>query len=193
MQSSEAVSWGIMHVAHWLTIPTTRARELLENVQFSIMPMMNLDGVFVGHSVTNAVGEVPKFGINNLVEGRGAPRETEALWNYLLGVRPDAGIEVHAHFTRDDFTRSVVMHDKASMPEHLQAKAAIIERAIFENFHAPPLDNRKVLIDPRRPEENVYGDQHVRSNRRAPSGHPCKRCRTASKHSAQTYGRWWRR
>jgi len=161
MQSSEVVSWGIMHVAHWLTIPTTRARQLLEKIQFAIMPMMNPDGVYVGHSVTNAVGEVPKFGINNLVEGKEAPRETEALWNYLLEMKPDAGIEVHAHFTRDDFTRSVVMHDKASMPEHLQAKAGIIEQAIFENFHAPPLDNRKVLIDPRLPEHDVYGDRHV--------------------------------
>ncbi len=161
MQSCEPVSWGIMHVAHWLTIPTARAQRLLENVQFCLMPMLNPDGVYAGHSVTNAVGEVPKFGINNLVEGKGASRETEALWNYLLDTRPDASIEVHAHFTREGFTRSIGMHDKDSMPEQLRAKGAFVEEAIAENYHVQPLENRRVLIDPRQPELNVYGDRYV--------------------------------
>ena len=161
MQSCEPVSWGIMHVAHWLTIPTARAQRLLENVQFCLMPMLNPDGVYAGHSVTNAVGEVPKFGINNLVEGKGASRETEALWNYLLDTRPDASIEVHAHFTREGFTRSIGMHDKDSMPQHLRAKGTVVEAAIEENYHVQPLENRRVLIDPRQPELNVYGDRYV--------------------------------
>ena len=161
MQSCEPVSWGVMHVAHWLTIPTARTQRLLDRVQFCLLPMMNPDGVVEGRSVTNAVGEVPKFGINDLVEGGTGPRETEALWKYMMEVRPDIQIEVHAHFTRDDFMRSVGMHFKESMPESLQAKAGIIEAAIFENYHAEPLKNRKVLIDPRQPEHNVYGDRHV--------------------------------
>jgi hypothetical protein len=115
-----------------------------------------------GRSVTNSVGEVPKFGINDLVEGtRPAPLETEATWNYLLQLKPDAAIEVHAHYTREGFTRSIGMHDRASMPQHMQEKAAVIEEAIRANYHSEPLHNRKVLIDPRRPEHNVYGDKHV--------------------------------
>ena len=161
MQSSEPVSWGIMHVAHWLTIPTTRARSLLDQIQFFLMPMLNPDGVFEGRSVTNAVGEVPKFGINRLVEGKEAPRETEALWTFLIENRPHALTEVHAHYTPVDFTRSVGMHDKDSMPDELKGRGAVIEQAIFENFHAPPLANRKVLVDPRRPEHNVYGDKYI--------------------------------
>lgn len=161
MQSCEPVSWGILHVAHWLTIPTARAQHLLDNIQFCLMPITNPDGLAVGHSVTNAVGEVPKFGINNLVEGREAPKETEALWNYLIDKKPDASIEVHAHFTRPDFTRSIGMHAKASLPPHLQNKAHCIEQAIHNNYHVPPLQNRKVLIDPRQPEHDVYGDRHV--------------------------------
>ncbi|MCE2436170.1 MAG: hypothetical protein J4F29_25135, partial [Candidatus Latescibacteria bacterium] len=60
-----------------------------------------------------------------------------------------------------DFTRSIGMHDKASMPRHLQKKAEILEQAIFANYHTEPLKNRKVLIDPRQPEHNVYGDKHI--------------------------------
>jgi len=161
MQSCEPVSWGILHVAHWLTIPTARTQRLRDNIQFCLMPVTNPDGLAVGHSVTNAVGQVPKFGINNLVEGKEAPKETEALWNYLTDQKPDASIEVHAHFTRPDFTRSIGMHDKASMPKHLQPKAAIIEQAIHNNYHVEPLKNRKVLIDPRQAEHDVYGDRHV--------------------------------
>ena len=47
------------------------------------------------------------------------------------------------------------------MPHHLRAKAEILEQAIFENYHIEPLKNRKVLIDPRQPEHNVYGDKHI--------------------------------
>ena len=104
---------------------------------------------------------MPKFGINNLVEGREAPNETETLWNYLVDTKPDVSIGVHAHYTREGFTRSIGMHDKASMPARLQKKAEMIEQAIFRNYHAAPLDNRKVLIDPRKPEHDVYGDRHV--------------------------------
>lgn len=162
MQSCEPVSWGVMHLAHWLTISTTRARRLLDRVQFALMPVTNPDGIAEGRSVTNSVGEVPKFGINDLVEGtRPAPLETEALWNYLVEFKPDASLEVHAHFTREGFTRSIGMHDKASMPEHMRAKGAVIEDAIYTNYHAEPLGNRKVLIDPREPEHNVYGDRYV--------------------------------
>ncbi len=162
MQSCEPVSWGLMHVAHALTIPTTRARTLLDKVQFLLLPMTNPDGVAGGRSVTNAEGEVPKFGINDLVEGtRAAPLETRALWDYLLEQKPDASLEVHAHFTPKSFTRSIGMHDKASMPEHMREKAGVIEKAIFENYHAEPLDNRRVMIDPREPEHNVYGDRYV--------------------------------
>lgn len=162
MQSCEPVSWGVMHLAHWLTISTTRARRLLDRVQFALMPVTNPDGIAEGRSVTNSVGEVPKFGINDLVEGtRPAPLETEALWNYLVEFKPDASLEVHAHFTREGFTRSIGMHDKDSMPEHMRAKGAVIEDAIYTNYHAEPLGNRKVLIDPREPEHNVYGDRYV--------------------------------
>jgi hypothetical protein len=161
MQSCEPVSWGIMHVAQWLTIPTARVHRLLEHIQFCLLPMTNPDGVYLGRSVTNARGEVPKFGINSLVEGGQAPKETAVHWNYLLALKPDASIEVHAHFTQEGFTRSIGMHDKASMPKPMQAKAAILENAIDANYHVAPLDNRKVLIDPRLPEHNVYGDRYV--------------------------------
>lgn len=161
MQSCEPVSWGILHVAHWLTLPTARTQYLRDHIQFCIMPITNPDGLAVGHSVTNAVGQVPKFGINNLVEGLEAPKETETLWNYITTLKPDASIEVHAHFTRPDFTRSIGMHDKDSMPAHLQAKAACIEQALHNNYHVEPLQNRKVLIDPRQPEHDVYGDRHI--------------------------------
>ena len=161
MQSSEPVSWGCMHVAQWLTIPTMRTRRLLDQIQFFVMPMLNPDGVYEGRSVTNSVGEVPKFGINHLVEGKGAPRETEALFNFLVAKSPHVLTEIHAHFTPADFTRSIGMHDKDSMPEELKARGAVIEQAIFDNYHAPPLENRKVLIDPRQPEHNVYDDRYV--------------------------------
>lgn len=161
MQSCEPVSWGILHLAHYLTLPTARAQNLRNHIQFCLMPITNPDGLYEGRSVTNAQGEVPKFGINHLVEGKSAPRETQALWRYLLDKKPDVSIEVHAHFTRDGFTRSIGMHDKAAMPAHMQAKADRIEQALFTNYHADPLDNRKVLIDPRTPEHNVYGDRYV--------------------------------
>jgi hypothetical protein len=109
-----------MNVAHWLTIPTARTRRLLEQIQFCLMPMTNPNGVYIGHCVTNAVGQVPKFGVNNLVEGCEAPKETEALWNYLVDMKPDVGINIHMHFTPEHFTRSIGMHDKASMPVALQ-------------------------------------------------------------------------
>ena len=83
MQSCEPVSYGILHVAHSLTIPTARTQRLLDHIQFCLMPITNPDGVCEGRSVTNAMGEVPKFGINHLVEGKSAPRETAALWQYL--------------------------------------------------------------------------------------------------------------
>ena len=161
MQSCEPVSWGLLHTAQWLTIPTMRVRRLLDRVQFCLLPMTNPDGVAEGRSVTNSVGEVPKFGINHLVEGLGAAKETKAVWDYVVGLRPDVTLEVHAHFTREGFTRSVGMHDRSSMPEGLRGKAGAVEGAIFGNYHAEPLDNRKVLIDPRKPEHNVYGDRHV--------------------------------
>jgi hypothetical protein len=161
MQSSEPVSWGILHVAHWLTLPTARAQHLRDHIQFCLMPVTNPDGLAMGRSVTNGEGQVPKFRINNLVEGLEAPRETEALWRYLLEQKPDASIEVHAHFTRPDFTRSIGMHDKASMPDSMHEKAALIERALDANYHVAPLKNRKVLIDPRQPEHDVYGDRHI--------------------------------
>ena len=116
----------------------------------------------IGTAMAGARGKVPKFGINDLVEGtRPAPLETQATWNHLLQLKPDAVIEVHAHYTREDFTRSIGMHDKASMPQHMQEKAAAIEEALEANYHSEPLDNRKVLIDPRESQHNVYGDQHV--------------------------------
>ncbi|MDP6775932.1 MAG: M14 family zinc carboxypeptidase [Candidatus Latescibacteria bacterium] len=161
MQSCEPVSWGILHTAHWLTTPTMRVRRLLDQVQFCLLPMTNPDGVAQGRSVTNSEGEVPKFGINHLVEGKRAAKETVAVWDYLVELRPDVDLEVHAHFTREEFTRSVGMHDLSSMPEEMRGKAGAIEEAIFGNYHAEPLDNRKVLIDPRRPEHNVYGGRHI--------------------------------
>ena len=161
MQSCEPVSWGIMHVAHWLTLPTARVQHLLDHIQFCLLPITNPDGVSLGRSVTNANGEVPKFGINSLVEGGKAPQETTVHWNYLVDLKADASIEVHAHFTHPDFTRSIGMHDKASMPVSMQAKAAALERAIEANYHSAPLTNRKVLIDPRLAEHNVYGDRYV--------------------------------
>ena len=42
-----------------------------------------------------------------------------------------------------------------------RTKAAAIEAALDRNYHTESLDNRKVLIDPRQPEHNVYGDRHV--------------------------------
>ena len=54
MQSCEPVSWGILHVAHGLTIPTARTLRLLDHVQFCLMPITNPDGVCEGRSVTNA-------------------------------------------------------------------------------------------------------------------------------------------
>jgi len=107
------------------------------------------------------MGEVPKFGINHLAEGKAAARETEVLWRYLLDRRPDASIEVHAHFTRPDFRRSIGMHDPASMPPDLREKAKVLEAAVLGNYHSGRLENRRVLIDPRKPEHNVYGDRYV--------------------------------
>ena len=161
MQSSEPVSWGILHVAHSLTIPTARARQLLDRCQFSLAPITNPDGAHLGRSVTNSLGEVPKFGINRLVAGEGAARETEALWHHLLSFKPDVEIEVHAHFTRDGFTRSIGMHDQRALPEPLRGKAGVLERCLYDNYHAGSLENRKVLIDPGVAELAVYGDQHV--------------------------------
>ena len=47
------------------------------------------------------------------------------------------------------------------MPDSMHEKAALIERALDANYHVAPLKNRKVLIDPRQPEHDVYGDRHI--------------------------------
>ena len=161
MQSAEPVSCGILHVAHSLTIPTARNFKLLDRVQFNLLPITNPDGAFLGRSVTNSRGEVPKFGINRLVDDQNAESETEALWNHMIALRPDVAIEVHAHFTRADFTRSIGMHDKRAIRDSLHHKASVLERHLLENYVSKPLKNRMVLVDPEIPELAVYGDKHI--------------------------------
>ena len=182
MQSCEPVHHGLFHVAHWLSIPTARTRFLLERVQFWLLPVTNPDGLALGYSVTNSVLEVPKFGINDLVakesglpDARPAPLETAALWALFREQRFQASCEVHAHFTHPGFSRSVGMPAPATLPAALHARGSALEAAFAEAYgtsggaekvsetesHSDGSFNRLVLIDHTKPEEDVYGTNHV--------------------------------
>lgn len=160
MQSCEPVAWGILHVAHWLTIPTARTRRLLEHVQFCLLPMTNPDGAAEGRSVTNSLGQVPKFEFNRIADGLPAALETQAIWDYNREGRHDAHVEVHAHFRWERMWRSVGLQARESLPEALREKSNFIEAAIDANYPESLPENAKRAIDPREPDKAVYGIQH---------------------------------
>ena len=160
-QSCEPVFWGILHIAHWLTIPTARTRDLLEEVQFCLLPVTNPDGAAAGLSVTNGLGEVPKFSWDQVAQGADGPAETRALWDYYLNeARPDVEVEVHAHFRWERMWRTIGTDVNPALPPALRAKGAILERALRQNFPDTLPENDMSMIDYRRPEHEVYGDQY---------------------------------
>ena len=57
---------------------------------------------------------------------------------------------------------SIGMQDKATMPADMREKAEYILQAIDENYGEPELYNRCILVDPLKPEENVYGYKILR-------------------------------
>ena len=160
-QAAEPVSWGILHVAHWLTIPVASTRRQLENVQFCLVPVTNPDGAAEGWSVTNGVGQVPKFSLREVVETGDGPAEALALWEYLCQQRPDVWLEVHAHHRWGDFWRTVGTTVNASLPAELREKAACVEAAIRASFPEALPENGMSMIDYRRPEHAIYGDQYA--------------------------------
>lgn len=160
MQPCEPVSWGILHAAHWLTIPTARTKRLLDNAQFCLVPVTNPDGIAEGRSVTNARGEVPKFSLDFAVAGKSAPRETIALWTYACEKLPRVCIEVHAHARWDRFWRSIGLSVVDAMPPALRGRGEALEATMKATFPPGVGGNRMSMIDPRTPQGMVYGYQH---------------------------------
>ena len=179
MQSCEPVHQGIFHVAHWLSLPTIQVQNIMERVQFVLLPVTNPDGLAHGFSVTNAVVQVPKFGINDLndpsPDARPAPNETVALWQLFQETQCQVSCEIHAHFTDPGFSRSVGMPNPRDLPTAaMRARGRAIEAALTSAYGAEgrdfearklqtagPVFNRLVLLDTTTPEEDVYGSQHV--------------------------------
>jgi len=158
-QAAEPVAWGILHVAHWLTIPTARARRLLEHVQFVLMPMTNPDGAAEGRSLTNALGEVPKFSWQLAEEGKNAPAEARAWLEYLATLRPDVFMEIHAHFRWEHMWRTIGTDVVESVPGEMQDKSGAIEQALRTAFPDSLPENGMSMIDTRIPDHRVYGTQ----------------------------------
>jgi len=160
-QTAEPVAWGILHVAEWLTIPTARTRRLVDNVQFCLAPMTNPDGAAEGRSLTNSLGEVPKFSWQQAATGDAAPRETQALWDYLQRLRPDLDAEIHAHFRWGHFWRTVGTDVPDSVPEPLRGKARTLEAALRQAYPDTQSENGMSMIDVRQPDHQIYGDQYL--------------------------------
>lgn len=155
MQGCEPTWMGLLHAACAWATPDLA--DLRDRVQLCVVPLTNPDGLAAGHSVTNAIGEVPKFSTHLAYAGEPGPRETQAMWDYLDRLRPQARIEMHAHFTHPGFKRSIGMQEIASMPAELRAAGKTIEAALDAHYHYPGSENRRVRIDPRDPEQDVYG------------------------------------
>lgn len=157
LQPAEPAGWGVLHLAHWLTIPSSRVRRLLEKIQFCLIPMPNPDGSAEGRSVTNSLGEVPKFSFTEVAEGRPGPLETTALWNYLKEVRPEIYFEHHLHYTWEKpWVRRLNPTESDYVPEGMRPIAKATESALREllpNINIVP-------IDPRKPDHTCYGVQH---------------------------------
>ena len=98
LQPAEPAGRPVLAVAHWLTDRSALTQRLLERFRFCFLPLGNPDGAAAGHSVTNALGEVPMFSFGHLLEGRQAPLETRHLWAYMAALRPAAYIEFHTHY-----------------------------------------------------------------------------------------------
>ena len=160
-QTAEPVAWGILHVAEWLTIPVARTRRLLEDIQFCLLPMANPDGAAEGRSLTNGLGEVPKFSWQQVASGEASPRETQAHWDYLARLRPDVDIEIHAHFRWDHFWRTAGADVPEAVPEPLRAKARILEAALQQAYPDTQPENAMSMIDVRLPDHQIYGNQHL--------------------------------
>jgi hypothetical protein len=157
MQGCEPAWDAIIHAAHAWTLDIADITRLRERVRLCLLPLTNPDGLAAGRSVTNAVGEVPKFGFGHVAAGRDAPRETQALWDYMAAVRPDVCLEVHAHFTQPGFARSVGMQTLESAPPNLRDKAAALSDAFDAQYHGPQSKTRRIRIDPTRPGDDIYG------------------------------------
>ena len=157
MQACEPTWTGLHHAARAWMADNPETNHLREQIQLCVVPLTNPDGLAGGFSVTNAEGEVPKFSTHMVHAGRPAPLETEALWNYVDQLRPTARIEMHAHFTQPGFSRSIGMQEIESLPLALRNTATAIERAIDRHYHHADSHNRRVRIDPRIAEHDVYG------------------------------------
>jgi len=161
MQGCEPTWMGLLHAGRTWTTPAPDRIRLCDRVQLCVVPLTNPDGLATGFSVTNAVGEVPKFSTHLASAGKPAPLETQAMWDYLDRLRPQARIEVHAHFTRPDFTRSIGMQEIESMPAGMRGTAMAIEQALDSQYHQPGSGDRRVRIDPRIEDQDVYGVREV--------------------------------
>ncbi len=160
-QSAEPVSWGILHIAEWLTIPTASTKRLLDNVQFCLLPMTNPDGVAEGRSISNSLGEVPKFSWHLDEDGGKIPVETEAILTYLDRLRPDLALEIHAHHRWDSFWRTVAVDVPDAVPKPLRHKAEILDKAIRREYSEPDPETSIVMMDVREPERRLFGNQRL--------------------------------
>ena len=157
-QQAEPVAWGIFFLAHWLSIPTSRVQRLLAEIQFCLLPMLNPDGAAEGRSLTNSLGEVPKFSLADAAAGQPAPLESQALWDYLNQTRPTVYFEQHMHYTwRRPWVRRFNPVERSYLPPSLRAGADEIESAVADLL--PEI--QVVPIDPRKPEQSVYGAKQV--------------------------------
>ncbi len=155
MQGCEPTWMGLLHTARaWASDDLA---DLSDRVQLCVVPLTNPDGLAEGFSVINGVGEVPKFSTHLASAGEPAPLETQAMWDYLDQLRPQARIEMHAHFTDPNFTRSIGMHEVEAMPEAIRPMGRAVERALDAHYHSEGSTNRRVRIDPRIDEHDVYG------------------------------------
>ena len=161
MQACEPTWMGLHHAARAWATPHGEISKLAERVQLCVVPLSNPDGLAEGLSVTNAVGEVPKFSCHFAYNDEPTPLETLALWNYMDQLRPQARIEIHAHFTHPDFPPSVGMHEIDAMPASLRPLGRIVEMAIDGAYHQPGSLTRRVRIDARIPQHDVYGTREI--------------------------------
>ncbi|NQZ70504.1 MAG: hypothetical protein HRT89_20825, partial [Lentisphaeria bacterium] len=161
-QSCEPVSWGILHLAHWLTIPTHVTRELLDRIQFCLMPLTNPDGVALGMSVTNSLGQVPKFEYHLAEKGEGeAAMETQAIWNYFVEKKPDIVSEIHAHYRWDTMWRTIGWDDSEAIPENLREKNEHLITAVKAAYPDSHPETDYSVIDYRKPSHDVYGTREM--------------------------------